>query len=69
MQDLHKLLQKYELLHEKSDILNAAKQSIKIIKNKVQEEQISLGPQSLVVYRICRKIGSFRNTRMVIILF
>ena len=47
MQDLHKLLQKYELFHKKSDILNAAKQSIKIIKNKVQEEQISLGSSKL----------------------
>jgi uncharacterized protein YwqG len=32
---------------KKSDILNAAKQSIKIIKNKVQEEQISLGSSKL----------------------
>lgn len=43
MKDLQTLLEKYELLHKESAILTIARQSIKIIKNKVKEEQLPLG--------------------------
>lgn len=47
MQDLQTLLQKYELLHKKSAIVKAARQSIKIVKNNVTEEQIPIGSSKI----------------------
>lgn len=41
------LLQKYGLLHKESAILNAAKKSVEIIKNNVEEEQIPLGSSKI----------------------
>ncbi|MDM5333887.1 YwqG family protein [Ureibacillus composti] len=47
MKDLQLLLNEYGLLHKESDILNAAKQSIKMIKEKVKEEEIPIGSSKL----------------------
>lgn len=47
MQNLQVLLQKYDLLHKEPAILNAVRQSIKIIKNKVEEEQIPIGTSKM----------------------
>ena len=47
MKEVQTLLRKYELLHKESAILTAARQSIKIIKNKVKEEQIPLGSSKI----------------------
>lgn len=43
MQDLQTLLQKYELHHIESAILNCVKSSIKLVKHNVEENQIPLG--------------------------
>lgn len=47
MEHLQTLLQKYGLLHKETAIVKATRPSIKIIKNKLEEEQIPLGTSKI----------------------